>query len=154
MQTRANSRPFTQPILIFLQIFLGLNGLLGGGAFVLRPDGHLLQMPFSYLENTPFPNFLIPGLLLFMFLGVYPLVVAYSLWKEPGWRWPNVLNLFKQTHWSWAASLATGVIAIIWIIAQIQWIPAGFLHVFIFSWAILILLVTLLPNVRRYYRLN
>ena len=82
-----------------LQAFLGLNGLLGGGAFLLAPDGHLLQMPFSHLKNTPFSSFLIPGLLLFLFLGVYPIAVAYSLWRRPAWRWPDALNPFKQLHY-------------------------------------------------------
>jgi len=154
MQQRANPRPFIGWVLIFLQAFLGVNGLIGGGAFMLAPDGHLLQMPFSHLKNTPFPDFLIPGLLLFAFLGVYPIVVAYCLWRQPAWRWPAVLNPFKQSHWSWAASLSVGVIAMIWIIVQIQWIPVGLLHVFIFGWGVLIVLVTLLPAVRRYYRLS
>ena len=63
-----HSRPFSVSALFFLQIFLGLNGLMGGGAFLIAPDGRLLQIPVSYLNNTPFHNFLIPGLLLFMFL--------------------------------------------------------------------------------------
>ena len=150
MTNNATPRPSAVSALIFLQIFLGLNGLAGGLAFVLAPDGHLLQMPFSHLRNTPFSSFLIPGLLLLLFLGVYPLAVAYSLWKRPAWRWPDALNPFKLTHWSWAASMAAGVIAMIWIVVQIQWIPVGFLHVFIFGWGILILVVTLLPSVRRY----
>jgi hypothetical protein len=154
MKNQTKSRPFTVSLLIFLQIFLGLQGLLGGCAFLLAPDGHLIQMPFSHLKNTPFSDFLIPGLLLFTFLGMYPIAVAYSLWKQPAWRWPDVLNPFKQIHWSWAGSLAAGVIAMIWIIVQIQWIPVGFLHIFIFGWGVLILLVTVLPNVRRHYRLK
>ena len=154
MKDHGKSIPSIVLVLIFMQIFLGLNGLLGGGAFLLAPDGHLLQMPFSHLKNTPFSDFLIPGLLLFMFLGVYPVAVAYGLWKKPAWRWPDILNPFKQTHWSWAASLAAGVTAIIWIIVQIQWIPVGSLHIFILSWGVLILLVTMLPMVRMFYRRN
>jgi hypothetical protein len=154
MKNRVDNRPFAVPVLIFLHILLGFNGLLGGGAFLLAPDGHLLQMPFSHLEKTPFSDFLIPGLLLFIFLGFYPIAVAYSLWRRPAWRWANILTPFKQTHWSWAASLSVGVTAMVWIIVQIQWIPVGFLHVFIFSWGVLIVLVTLLPNVRRYYTLR
>ena len=147
-----HSRPFSVSALFFLQIFLGLNGLMGGGAFLIAPDGRLLQIPVSYLNNTPFHNFLIPGLLLFMFLGVYPMFIAFSLWKQPVWRRPDLLNPFKQYHWSWTGSLTAGVIAMIWILVQIQWIPVGFLHIFVFSWGVLILLVTLLPVVRRYCR--
>ena len=152
MKNRTHSRPFAVSVLIFLQVFLGLQGLFGGGAFLLAPDGHLLQMPFSHLKNTPFPDFLIPGFLLFLFLGVYPMAVAYCLWKQPSWHWPNFLNPFKQTHWSWAGSLAAGVIALVWIIVQIQWIPVGFLHIFILVWGILILIFTLTPSVRQYYK--
>lgn len=151
MKKNPSSRPFAVSALIFIQIFLGLNGLLGGGAFLLAPDGHILQMPFSHLKNTPFRDFLVPGLLLFVFLGLYPMAVAYGLWKQPGWSWPDALNPFKRIHWSWAGSLAAGVIAIIWIIVQIQWIPVGFLHVFILGWGILILVVTLMRSVRQYY---
>ena len=154
MKDNANRLPLTIKLLISMQVFLGLNGLLGGGAFLLAPDGHLLQMLFSHLKNTPFSDFLIPGLLLFMFLGVYPIAVAYSLWRKPTWHWPDFLNPFRQTHWSWAGSLTAGVIAMIWIIVQIQWIPIGFLHIFIFCWGILILLVTMLPMVRKHYRRN
>lgn len=145
------ARPFASAHLIFLQAFLGVQGLYGGSALLLAPDGSLLGMPFSHLKNTPFTSFLIPGLLLFVFLGLYPIAVAYSLWKRPAWRWPDAINPFKATHWSWAASLAAGVIAMIWIVVQIQWIPLGFLHFFIFGWGVLILVVTLLPVVRRYY---
>jgi hypothetical protein len=154
MQNQTNSRPFMVWILIFLQVLLGLNALLGGGAFILAPDGHLLQMPFSHLKNTPFSNFLIPGVLLFTFLGLYPIAVGYSLWKRPAWRWPDNLNPFKQIHWSWVGSLASGAIAIIWILVQIQMIPVGFLHVLIFGWGVVLMIITLLPTVRQYYRLK
>jgi hypothetical protein len=154
MKTQTKSSPFNISLLIFLQFFLGLQGLFGGGAFLLAPDGHLLQMPFSHLKNTPFSDFLIPGFLLFMFLGIFPITVAYGLWRQPTWNWPNIVNPFKQTHWSWAGSLAVGVTAMIWIIIQIQWIPVGFLHIFIFGWGVLIVLVTLPPNVRQYYKLK
>lgn len=151
MNARPTPRPFASSLLIFLQAFLGVQGLYGGIAFLLAPDGSLLGMPFSYLKSSPFTSFLLPGLLLFLFLGIYPIAVAYSLWARPDWPWPDALNPFKTMHWSWAASLAAGVIAMIWIIVQIQWIPPGFLHGFIFGWGVLILVVTLLPVVRRYY---
>ena len=150
MNKKGSPRPVAVYVLIFLHVFLGLNGLWGGASFILAPNGSLLQVPLSYLERSPFSNFLIPGLLLFLFLGVFPLAVAYSLWKLPAWRWPDLINPFKRMHWSWAASLAVGVAAAVWIGVQVQWIPASFLQTFIFTWGILILLDTLLPPVRRY----
>jgi hypothetical protein len=152
MSEQRAPRPLIVKVLIFLEAFLGINGLIGGIPFMLAPDGHLLQMPFSHLKNTPFPDFFIPGVLLTIFLGLYPLAAAYSVWKQARWGWPEAINPFKQYHWSWAGSLAAGVIAIIWILVQIQWIPLGFLHVFILMWGILILIVTLLQGVRQYSR--
>ena len=152
MAAQSLSRPLSVKLLSFLLVFLGINGLIGGIPFLLAPDGHLLQMPFSHLKNTPFPDFTIPGLLLTIFLGLYPLAAAYGLWRRPAWHWPEVINPFRQHHWSWAGSLAAGVIAVIWIIVQIQWIPVGFLHVFILAWGALILLAGWLPGVRQYCR--
>lgn len=145
------TRPFLAYVLVFLHIFIGLNGLWGGGAFLLAPNGALMGMPLSTLGKAPFHDFFVPGLLLFTFLGVYPLAVAYSLWRVPAWRWPDAINPFKRIHWSWAASLAVGVIAVIWILFQVQWVSFSFLQAFILGWGVLIMLDTLLPGVRQYY---
>jgi len=152
VKTKTRSRSSVVWLLIVLQFLLGLGALAGGGSFILAPDGHLLQMPISVLKNTPFPNFLIPGLLLFTFVGIFPIAVAYSLWKQPAWHWPDLLNPFKQFHWSWAASLAAGVAVAIWIIVQIQWIPVGFLHILYLVWGVVLALLTLHPAVRQYCR--
>ena len=133
-----------------MHAFLGFNALVAGGSFIIAPDGHLIQMPLSNLERSPFTDFLLPGLLLFAFLGVFPMVVAFSLWRLPDWRWPDRINPFKRFHWSWAASLAVGLITMIWIVVQIQWIHPAELHGFVFMWGVLIMLATLLPSVQRY----
>ena len=153
MSDRTNSRPFIVFVLILLQILLGLGALGGGGALILGPDGHIIQMPLSILDHAPFSNFLIPGILLFAFVGIFPMAVAYSLWQQPAWQWPDALNPFKGLHWSWAGSLAAGVIIIIWIIVQVLMIQsAGILHYIYLGWGALLVGLTLLPNVRQYYR--
>ncbi len=144
-------RPLPAVVLMFLLVFLGVNGIAGGGAFLLAPDGRLLQMPISQLRNSPFSDFTIPGLLLGIFLGVYPLVAAYCLWARPAWRWPEAINPFKGTHWAWPGSIAAGVIAMIWIAVQVQWIEPWPLHTFIFAWGALIVLTALIPGVRKAY---
>jgi hypothetical protein len=140
-------------LLIVLQVLLGLGALAGGGAFILAPDGHLIQMPLSNLKDSPFRDFLIPGVLLFTFVGIFPLGVAYSLWRLPARRWPDALNPFKDLHWSWAGSLAAGAIIIIWITVQVLLIRAvAFLHILYWAWGVLLLVLTLLPSVREYCR--
>ena len=59
-----------------LEIFLGIGALFGGIQFILAPDGHLLGVPLSMLAGTPFHSFLVPGLLLFTFVGLGPIVAA------------------------------------------------------------------------------
>jgi hypothetical protein len=61
---------------IVLEILLGIGAVGGGSLFVLAPDGHLLGLPLNMLAGTPFHSFLVPGLLLFTFVGVAPLAAA------------------------------------------------------------------------------
>ena len=151
MKNKSDSRPFMIWLLISLQVLLSIGALLGGGAFILAPDGHLIHMPIGHLAKSPFSDFLIPGLFLFTFLGIYPLAVAYGLWKIPTWHWLDILNPFKQMHWSWVASLAAGVIVIIWIAVEMLWVPFGFVHILYLIWGALLLILTFLPIVRKFY---
>jgi hypothetical protein len=59
-----------------LEILLGIGALFGGSQFILAPDGHLLGLPLKMLAGTPFHSFLVPGLLLFTFVGVAPMLAA------------------------------------------------------------------------------
>ena len=104
MKSTVQTRPVLVWILILLQILLGLGALVSGAILVAAPDGHLMQLPLSMLQHSPFPNFLIPGVLLGTLLGIYPLLVAWSLWKRPPWRWPDVINPFDSFRYFWAQS--------------------------------------------------
>jgi uncharacterized membrane protein len=53
-----------------LLAFLGLGALAGGVALVLKPDGSIMQMPASMLAGSPFPDFLVPGLILGGLFGI------------------------------------------------------------------------------------
>ncbi|HVP21620.1 MAG TPA: hypothetical protein VMS73_07130 [Anaerolineaceae bacterium] len=150
MKGKTNSSSFVVKVLILLLVLLAVGALFGGGAFLLAPDGRLIEMPISHLKNSPFKDFLIPGIFLFTFLGLYPAAVAYSLWKRLAWRWPDAINPFRQFHWSWAATLAAGVIVLIWITVEMVWVPFGIVHVVYLVWGALLLALALLPGVRRY----
>jgi hypothetical protein len=52
-----------------LCLFAGLTAVWGGLELVLSPDGSFMRLPLSLLENTPFRDFVIPGLLLTSFVG-------------------------------------------------------------------------------------
>jgi hypothetical protein len=59
-----------------LLVALGLMAIAGGAALVYKPDGSVMQMPLSWLAGSPFPDFLVPGLILGGLFGLGSLVVA------------------------------------------------------------------------------
>jgi hypothetical protein len=59
-----------------LLALLGLMALAGGIALVARPDGSVMHLPTAYLDGSPFPDFLVPGLILGSLFGVGSLAVA------------------------------------------------------------------------------
>ena len=44
-----------------LQVFIGLGGIAGGAGLLLDPSGANVFMTVDVLQNSPFPDFLIPG---------------------------------------------------------------------------------------------
>lgn len=139
-------------ILIFLLTFLGLGAIAGGGAFILAPDGSAIGMPLTVLANSPFTNFLIPGIILFTILGICPFLLIIALVKKPGSVFAEKLNFFNDMHWSWSFSVYLSFALIIWIQAQMQFIQQmSWLHFVYTILGVLILAVALLPQVRKLY---
>ncbi|WP_311173140.1 hypothetical protein [Halobellus ordinarius] len=81
----STERPLALWLLIALLGVLGVRGLLGGGQFLLSPSGAIIGVPTSVLAPTPVETFLLPGLFLFVALGVLPLVVAAGLYDGRSW---------------------------------------------------------------------
>src|SRR5690606_17563737 len=84
-----------------LLIILAVNAFGGGYYGMAGAEG----VPIKWLNGSPFPNYFIPGLFLFLFVGGSALVAAISVFKHYG---------IART-----ASLTSGIIAIVWIIVQI-----------------------------------
>jgi hypothetical protein len=68
--------PAVARIVVALEVLLGVGALFGGGALLLGPNGHVLGMSTSVLTGSPFHDFAIPGAVLFLAMGVFPLVAA------------------------------------------------------------------------------
>ena len=152
MNKKVSLRPVAAWVLIVLLLFIGVGAVISGAMLFTAPDGHLMQWSTNDLAGTPFSNYLIPGIILFTCIGIFPLLVGYSLIKRPDWSWPDALNPVKKKHWAWTASWAAGIIMLIWI--GVETILLGyisFLQPAIAVYGILIILLTLLPNVSRYY---
>lgn len=89
---------------VALEILLGVGALFGGGQFIIAPDGHLLGMTTTMLAGTPFRSYLVPGIILFTFVGVAPLLAA-------------AITLRRQAIAPLAA-IAVGLILIGWICVE------------------------------------
>jgi hypothetical protein len=142
-------RPFELYILCLLLLFISVGALYGGGALVLKPDGSLLGMQ-PWLNEMPFPSFLIPGIVLFLLNGVFPLFTVVGLFFKPDWAFFDIVNIYKDKHWSWAYSLYSGIVIIAWIIVQ-QFLTAYFILQPIVAFSgLLIMIFTLMPRVVSY----
>lgn len=140
-------------LLITFLFLLALGAIAGGGALIIAPDGRLLEMPLSVLEKSPFENFLIPGIILFLILGVAPILTATGLIKKLNSSIAEKLNLLKDMHWSWTFTLYIAFADILWIQIQMQFIKSvSWLHTFYVFFGLLIILVALMQPVRNFYR--
>lgn len=141
-------------ILIVLLAFLGLGAVGGGGALIVSPSGKLIGgLPLSILKDSPFPDFLIPGIILFFILGVTPGILVYALIKKPTNKFAERLNIFKDMYWAWTFTIYVAFALIIWIQVETIFIQGvGGLQTFYMLYAIPIILVALLPEVRALYK--
>lgn len=55
---------------------IGIGAVAGGLMLMIDPSGKMLNIPASLLEKSPFTHFLIPGMILFLMLGVLPLLIC------------------------------------------------------------------------------
>ena len=62
-------------LLIFLHAFVGIGALFGGGGAVLNPNNPM-GISVDVLKNSPFSNFLIPGIILLVVIGFGNLFAA------------------------------------------------------------------------------
>jgi hypothetical protein len=118
---------------VLLEVLLSLGALPAAVAFVLHPDGSALGMSAEeMLAGSPFDSFRIPGIILFLANGVWPLVVAAAA-------------LFRA-RWAPLGHVAVGSVLLGWIIAQVAMIGWG--HWLQTAYFLLGLVITLLGVAR------
>ena len=147
----ATRRPAAVTALIVVQVFLALGALAGGAALVASPRGGIIKLPLSDLQGSPFNDFLIPGLILFVVLGVGPLVVALALLRRPRSAALAAANPFRGRYWGWTASGVIGVGLVVWIAVEALIVPLSFLQPFYGAVGVAIIALTLAPSSRAYY---
>jgi hypothetical protein len=146
-----SKRPFY--FLIFLLAFLAFGALVGGGAMIISPSGELLRMPLSNLGSSPFRSFLIPGIILFLVLGLMPTIIIFALIKKPEKKFAEQFNFFRDMHWSWAYTIYIAFALIIWIQIEMVFLQTvHWLHTFYMFYSILIIFISLRPQVRSLFK--
>lgn len=100
--------------IVFLLI-LGIGALAGGLTLMARPDGSGMGFERSLLAGSPFPDYLVPGLILGGLFGIGALVVA-------------VMGL-RRTPAAPFLAFAIGCAQMIWIVVELVIIGEfSFLH--------------------------
>jgi hypothetical protein len=142
-------------ILILAVTFQAMGALYGGINLINDPSGDSIKLPITLLEGTMFSSYLIPGIILFLLLGFFPLFLIFPLIFKPNWPIINGLNIYKSYHWAWTYSLYSSIILIIWINVQMMILGTGSVMQGTFGLlGIFILITSLTPGTKRYYRIH
>jgi len=117
-------------------------GAIAGGIGLVRDPIKNIGMPLSVLEGSPFKDYLIPGLILLVVVGLFALLVLAGLLR----RWKP----------AWWLSLASGGGLVIWIAAEVAllgYLPGSGigLQVVFGLLGLAIVTLTLLAPSRRYF---
>jgi hypothetical protein len=127
-------RPALTWVLFGLLVLQALGGIAGGAALAIKPKGDLLKMPLSYIEDSPFHDYRVPGLILLLVLGVFPLVMA--------------IGLLQRRPWAWFGAFAVGCGLIIFELVEYEVIGYNAQQPIWGSIGALIALVSLAPSVQ------
>ncbi|MFZ7115394.1 MAG: hypothetical protein ACO1G9_08470 [Bacteroidota bacterium] len=113
-------------VAVLLLFFNGAGAIYGGGNFILHPDGSSLGITEEWLRYSPFENFLIPGIVLFIVNGVFNFVVIIFILKK--WNYYQTLVI------------CAGVLLSGWILIQMIMLrDVNNLHVIMGSTGILLI---------------
>ena len=105
-------------ILFALHLFVGIGAMVGGLAAIINPQSPM-GMPVEVLKNSPFSNFLIPGVILFTIIGLGNVISALMF------RFKLKFQGYISSIFSWAL--------VIWIVVQCIMInEVAFLHILFF----------------------
>ena len=129
--------PATYRALIVLSLFNGLSAV-GGGIGMMVADG--LSMPKSFLADSPFSTYLIPGLILMVVVGGTQTAASALLIarREPALLWSAVagygmliwilieIGIIHEFGWAQMIYVAAGLLQLVLVFALlgiVSWLP-------------------------------
>lgn len=99
-------------LLFLMTCFIALSSIISGLMMMSNPNGEIFNLPLSLLNGTPFNDYLLPGILLTLIVGIVNLhAVFYNVQNHP-------------YRYDWA--MAGGFIITVWIMVQV--ILTGMIH--------------------------
>jgi hypothetical protein len=144
MPTFADRRPATVWALTILTI-IQIIGAISGGVGLIQDPVDNIGMPLSMLEGSPFSDYLYPGLILLIVVGLFPIV--------------PLVGLIIRRRWGWWLELAAGCGLIIWILTEVVllgYLPGTgvALQIVMGLLGVVIVVLTLLRPTRQYFRVG
>ena len=103
--SRASPLGGVEKVAVALELLLAGGALAGGAILFFSPDGSAFAMPLSMLDHSGFTTFLVPGLILFVVNGLFPLLSAVAT--------------LRRIPWASHSVVAVGVLLVGWITVQV-----------------------------------
>jgi len=157
-QTTPQKKPVAIHVMIALLVILAFLGFFSGFSFITSPSGASHGMDTSVLEDTPIGDFTSVGIFFVLAYGILPVITIFGLWKLPRWRWTDSFNKWTKQNWAWSATVAVGVILIVWIAVEVALIgsPGGFprfLQVTMALLGVVFIALAMLPRTKAFTKL-
>ncbi len=149
---KLRTHPNAINLLLGLELFYGILGIISGLLLMIDPTGALLGFPPTVAEKIPFGNFFLVGLFLFTIFGLYPIFLAYGTWTRKELFFKEISKA-GGIHWAWQGAALLLIILVIWLVAEGLLIglnyPATYVTIIL---GLLIFLVLIIPSTRRYFK--
>ena len=112
-------------ISICLLLLTAINATVTGVLFIIDPSGHGMGMSVSYIKDSPFNSYLIPGIVLLIVNGLLNFITAYFVLRE------------KSFASLWV--IIQGILLSGWIVIQVIMVKdIAMLHVIMFTIGIIL----------------
>lgn len=90
-----------------LLLLVSLGAFVGGIMLIVKPTGKTLDISLNLLADSPFSDYLIPGIILLGVFGILGLGVAFLA--------------FKNYRYAGISTILLGAALVIWISAEVYW---------------------------------
>lgn len=118
-------RPIATRVLIAVELLLALLTMSLSWSLLRDPTGQSVEFPANVLlVGTPFNDYLVPALILFVVSGALPLGVAIGSFMRAPWApWGHIAVGIAVTAWAIVQSALTGLATM----NQVVFVALGFL---------------------------